>query len=298
MPTVSAAETPAALGCGAFVCRIGQNTCLSLMEALNIASGPSMGSPDKYITLAQSGGAPASTAPANNSACPTSGSTTVSCGNAVTSACLSTLPNKSQCVNGAASCSAGSPTCGNAIISACLKAMQNGSQCAAPSADNSTNCNKVQTAKAAANQTKNNTTAVNKAQETPAASTPAAADSTEAQQVIALVNQYRQEAGLSPLTANSALMSAAQTRASELLIQVSHVRPNGEMGWSMVKSAGFSYFGENIAYGQPTPAAVMTSWMNSASHRKNIMGAQYSSIGVACTRGSDGRMYWVQLFGG
>ena len=51
--------------------------------------------------------------------------------------------------------------------------------------------------------------------------------------------------------------------------------------------------GENIAYGQRTPAAVMDAWMNSSGHRANILNSSYTHIGVGyCERGN----YWTQMF--
>lgn len=58
----------------------------------------------------------------------------------------------------------------------------------------------------------------------------------------------------------------------------------------------FSAAGENIAYGQPTPQAVMNAWMNSAGHRANILGASYTYIGVGAAKNSQGVIYWTQEF--
>ena len=55
--------------------------------------------------------------------------------------------------------------------------------------------------------------------------------------------------------------------------------------------------GENIAYGQSSPEAVMNAWMNSSGHRANILNADFDKIGVGVVR-SGGRLYWVQLFAG
>ncbi len=38
---------------------------------------------------------------------------------------------------------------------------------------------------------------------------------------------------------------------------------------------------ENIAAGQPTPQAVVTSWMNSPGHRANILNCGLKDLGVA-----------------
>ncbi len=61
----------------------------------------------------------------------------------------------------------------------------------------------------------------------------------------------------------------------------------------MMKQYGvrYSYAGENIAKGQRTPQEVMKSWMNSSGHRKNIMSANFTKIGVGYYNGE-----WVQEF--
>ena len=53
--------------------------------------------------------------------------------------------------------------------------------------------------------------------------------------------------------------------------------------------------GENIAWGQRTPEAVMKAWMNSSGHRANILNEKFTSIGVGCYE-QNGVLYWTQLF--
>lgn len=69
---------------------------------------------------------------------------------------------------------------------------------------------------------------------TPETSTPAIEQPADpyfidsnAEQVLALVNQARAEVGLPGLTLNSTLLSAAHVRASEIAVSFSHTRPDG-----------------------------------------------------------------------
>lgn len=110
--------------------------------------------------------------------------------------------------------------------------------------------------------------------------------------VLALVNARRAENGASPLVMDQNLLSAAMLRAGECALLFSHTRPNG----SLCFSACPSMFGENIAAGQGTPAAVMQSWMNSEGHRNNILNANYHTIGIGCFL-IGGMRFWVQCFG-
>lgn len=118
-------------------------------------------------------------------------------------------------------------------------------------------------------------------------------------EVIALINQIRASYGLSTLTTSQALQDAAQVRATEISTVFSHTRPNGSTPDTVLTQYGISYGyrGENIAAGQPTPAVVVDSWMNSAGHRANILKPEYNHIGVGCymTTGGYG-IYWSQVF--
>ena len=116
-----------------------------------------------------------------------------------------------------------------------------------------------------------------------------------AQRVIELVNEERAKYGLSPLSADSALMNSADIRAKELVTLFSHTRPDGSSYRTLMPS-GLMTWGENVAMGQRSPESVMESWMNSQGHRENILSDDFSLIGVGCY--SDGStLYWVQNFG-
>lgn len=111
-----------------------------------------------------------------------------------------------------------------------------------------------------------------------------------------LVNQERASAGLSPLAFDVELSANASVRAKEIVTKFDHSRPNGEK-FSTAITIPWRTVGENIAWGQPTPKAVMQSWMNSDGHRANILKAGYTKIGVGVYE-TNGRLYWVQLFAG
>lgn len=121
---------------------------------------------------------------------------------------------------------------------------------------------------------------------------------TMAAQVIELVNQERQKAGLKTLKVNTQAEKAAQIRAREIQTSFAHTRPSGSYFNTALTETGvrYQYAGENIAYGQTSAAQVMNGWMNSASHRANILDGRFTSIAVCHTRSSAGVDYWVQLF--
>lgn len=121
-----------------------------------------------------------------------------------------------------------------------------------------------------------------------------------AEQVLAIVNARRAEAGIGPLTMDYTLVSAAKVRAAELPKSFSHTRPDGRSCFTAFDEAGVSggARAENIAAGYGSPDSVMGGWMNSEGHRTNIMNETYTRIGIACyyDPSSAYGYNWVQCF--
>lgn len=117
-------------------------------------------------------------------------------------------------------------------------------------------------------------------------------------QVVELVNAERARAGVAALSISSGASTAAQVRAVEISKAFSHTRPDGRGFGTALNEAGVSYSrsGENIAYGQQTPQAVVEQWMNSAGHRANILNPDYKGIGVGHYKDGNGVDYWTQMF--
>ena len=113
------------------------------------------------------------------------------------------------------------------------------------------------------------------------------------QEILRLVNIEREKEDLPPLQYCSAGQAAADIRAEEITTLFSHERPDGTMCWTALMGLDLDYrgVGENIAYGYPTPEAVVRGWMNSEGHRANILSQSYTHLIV----GIEGT-YWVQLF--
>jgi uncharacterized protein YkwD len=133
-------------------------------------------------------------------------------------------------------------------------------------------------------------------------------------QIIQLVNSYRAANGLGALAVNGQLNVAADLHSRDMAVigglygaatGMQHTlygttRPEvtdrlaaaGYDNWT------FSYaWGENIAYGYTSAAAVMTAWMNSPGHRANILSTSFTEIGVSARVGTDGLIYYTQNFG-
>lgn len=123
-------------------------------------------------------------------------------------------------------------------------------------------------------------------------------DTSYAAQVVRLVNEERAKAGLSALTVDTGLEAASLVRAQEIVSNFSHTRPDGTSFSTAIREQNVSFrgAGENIAWGQKSPEAVMEAWMNSPGHRANILNENFTRIGVGHYQNGSGTNYWVQLF--
>ncbi|ATO14512.1 serine protease [Micromonospora sp. WMMA2032] len=123
--------------------------------------------------------------------------------------------------------------------------------------------------------------------------------SAELQQVVTLVNQERAKAGCKALSVDSKLTLAAQRHSQDQADhkKMSHDGSDGSDVGARLDRAGYAWraYGENVAWNQQSPAAVMDAWMNSPGHRANILNCSFTEIGVGVAR-SNGP-YWTQDFG-
>lgn len=109
-----------------------------------------------------------------------------------------------------------------------------------------------------------------------------------------LVNAKRQEAGLGALTWNSGLEQASAVRAVEASQFFSHTRPDGSDWWTVNSNL---MYGENLAKGYASAEEAVTAWMNSPTHKANIMDTEFTSGAIAIHIGSNGQWFWAQEFG-
>ncbi len=119
-------------------------------------------------------------------------------------------------------------------------------------------------------------------------------------EVVTIVNTERAKAGCAALTADDRLTAAARGHSADMAARgyFSHTTPEGVAFSTRITSAGYrwSNAGENIAKGQRTPAEVMTSWMNSAGHKANILNCGFKNIGVGVVADAQGSLVWTQNF--
>lgn len=115
-------------------------------------------------------------------------------------------------------------------------------------------------------------------------------------QVLALINEIRRNNGLGELTMDYSLIQVANIRSEEITRNWSHTRPDGTDWWTIHSQYGvYGKLGENLAYGQTTPAEVVEDWMNSEGHRANIISPEFTRIGISVYVYDD-VYYWSQEF--
>lgn len=108
-----------------------------------------------------------------------------------------------------------------------------------------------------------------------------------------IVNDYRVLNGLKPLAWNGNLENVASVRANEISQYFSHTRPNGKP-WYTVNSK--IQGGENLAYGFNNATDVVNAWMDSPSHKDNILYSDFKTIAISIYECND-IYYWSQEFG-
>lgn len=107
--------------------------------------------------------------------------------------------------------------------------------------------------------------------------------------IIQLTNGQRQANGVNALQENSLLDQVAQLKAKDMFAgnYWAHVSPSGVTPWFWYDQAGYKYIyaGENLARDFDTSSGVLDGWMNSPTHRDNLLSPNYTEIGVAVVNG-------------
>ncbi len=111
----------------------------------------------------------------------------------------------------------------------------------------------------------------------------------DAAKVIELTNNQRLNAGLEIVRSNSELSQAALAKAADMFANNywAHVSPQGTEPWSFISNSGYKYqhAGENLARDFSSPKDIVSAWMASPTHKKNLLDGRYQDIGVAVMDG-------------
>lgn len=104
-------------------------------------------------------------------------------------------------------------------------------------------------------------------------------------------NEARSKNNKKPLKINSRLTKAAQAKAEDMTRRNywSHDTPDGKTPWTFVNKFNYKYkkAGENLAYGFFDSSQVVSGWLNSPSHKENVLDENYSEVGFGYANSSD-----------
>lgn len=124
-------------------------------------------------------------------------------------------------------------------------------------------------------------------------------------EMLHLINGYRQDHGLAPLTLTARLGTGAQVKASDMADRsyLEHTSPDGERFWELLNRVGYTYdtrMAENIAAGYGSAQSTFQQWVNSTTHRETMLNPAYTAIGIGSDHNPDSQYgwYWATEFGG
>lgn len=110
------------------------------------------------------------------------------------------------------------------------------------------------------------------------------------EKILTLVNERRVSQNLVPLNLSLELNNAANQKALDMFSKNywAHISPAGATPWVFITKAGYDYLyaGENLAKDFDKSQEVVDAWMNSSSHRANLLKPEYTDIGLAVVNGT------------
>ncbi len=123
-------------------------------------------------------------------------------------------------------------------------------------------------------------------------------------QLLSDTNQKRVENGLKPLKVNAKLSDAARNKATYMFAHNfwAHNAPDGTTPWKFISDVSYDYVyaGENLARDFENSQDVVDAWMNSPTHRANLLQEKYQDVGFAVVNGNlngEDTTLVVQMFG-
>lgn len=122
--------------------------------------------------------------------------------------------------------------------------------------------------------------------------------------IVDLTNDERSDGSLGTLRRSSVLDQAATLKAQDMATHeyFAHYSPDGVSPWYWFGAVSYNFVhaGENLAVHFTDSGDVVEAWMESPTHRANIMNGNYTEIGVGTAEGTyEGypTVFVVQLFG-
>src|SRR3989344_9243521 len=119
-----------------------------------------------------------------------------------------------------------------------------------------------------------------------------------------LTNETRTANGVEKLQVSSKLEATAQLKLADMFQNnyFAHTSPSGVDPWSWFNRANYDYrlAGENLAMSFMSSDEVVRAWLNSESHKKNLLLSEFKETGIAVGSGminGQQTVAVVQVFG-
>ncbi len=126
---------------------------------------------------------------------------------------------------------------------------------------------------------------------TPQHSTLAYATEMSQQTLLNATNAQRSNFSRSTLVLNNKLSSAAQAKANDMVARNywSHNTPDGQEPWVFISGVNYDYqkAGENLAYGFSSSNETINGWMNSPTHKDNLLDSEFTEVGFGFANSDD-----------
>lgn len=121
--------------------------------------------------------------------------------------------------------------------------------------------------------------------------------------LVTLTNEERAAKGVPGVIEDAILNAAAQAAAEDMAANgyFAHISPDGKDPWYWLDQAGYrySYAGQNLAVNFVDSENVQSAWMESPTHRANILKPEYTYVGFGTANGMyEGQMttFVVEFF--
>ncbi len=121
----------------------------------------------------------------------------------------------------------------------------------------------------------------------------------DANEALRLINEYRAQKSLPPLTLDPQASKAADVLAKDMALHdhMSHIGPAGQDVGKRLLAAGYSYrlAAENVGVGQASVQETIEGWKKSPPHSRNMLLPNAKHIGIAYDYkpGTKYRTFWA-----
>ena len=116
--------------------------------------------------------------------------------------------------------------------------------------------------------------------------------------ILGLVNQHRQNKGLTPLQMNNTISAEAEKHSSDMAarsVVFGHDGFENRVKKITQQLGGVRASAENVANGQLSAKEVVDGWLKSNGHRRNIEG-NFTLTGIGVVADRNGTLFYTQIF--